>query len=397
MLRLPPLVRHGFFYALIYVGTGVSMPYAPVWFKSVGLTAPQIGVILAAPMLGRAVAGPATAVWAEGFRLRRTPMLLLALIAAACYLALLWLHGFWAWLALWFVASTAISVISPLADVLNLIRSRIDQFTYTFARAIGSLGYIFGNIVGGAVVAATSPLTAILWPTLAAAVCALLGLKLLPAEPTHVDEAAPEKQPGWSALPALLRNGDLMLCIGVFSLIQGSHGVYYGFSAIAWTAQGMPASVVGLLWGVSVAAEVGLFLSGGALRKRLHSTELITLGAVAAVIRWTALAFSPPLWLLFPLQALHALTFTATFIGGLELVDRLCPRSQASAAQTLSASLSYGLATGATTVAGGWLYARFGAGAYLPMSVVALVGAIGALVLSRRVGASGRNLSQQAA
>ena len=59
MPRLPPLFRHGFFYALIYIGTGVSMPYAPVWFKSVGLTAPQIGVILAAPMLGRAVAGPA--------------------------------------------------------------------------------------------------------------------------------------------------------------------------------------------------------------------------------------------------------------------------------------------------------------------------------------------------
>ena len=83
MPRLPPLFRHGFFYALIYIGTGVSMPYAPVWFKSVGLTAPQIGVILAAPMLGRAVAGPATAVWAEGFRLRRTPMVLLGLIAAA--------------------------------------------------------------------------------------------------------------------------------------------------------------------------------------------------------------------------------------------------------------------------------------------------------------------------
>eukprot|EP01037_Dinobryon_pediforme_P018741 gene18741-19045_t len=397
MLRLPPLVRHGFFYALIYVGTGVSMPYAPVWFKGVGLTAPQIGMILAAPMLGRAVAGPATAVWAEGFRLRRTPILLLALIAAACYAALLLLHGFFAWLLLWFVAATAISAISPLADVLNLIRSRIDNFTYTLARSIGSIGYIFGNIAGGAVVAATSPVTAIIWPAVAATACAVLGLKLLPAEPTQHPSATDETRLGWSALPALLRNGDLMLCIAVFSLIQGSHGLYYGFSAIAWTAQGVPAWAVGVLWGVSVGAEVGLFWMGGLVRKRFDPTQLILIGAVAAVIRWTALAFSPPLWLLFPLQALHALTFTATFMGGLELVDRLCPRSQASAAQTLSASLSYGLATGATTVAGGWLYARFGAGAYLPMSVVALIGAIGALVLSRRVGASGRNLTQQAA
>ena len=164
-----------------------------------------------------------------------------------------------------------------------------------------------------------------------------------------------------------------------------------------YSETGVPAWAVGVLWGVSVGAEVGLFWMGGVLRRRFDPTQLILMGAVAAVIRWTALAFSPPLWMLFPLQALHALTFTATFMGGLELVDRLCPRAQAAAAQTLSASLSYGLATGATTVAGGWLYARFGAGAYVPMSVVALIGAVGALVLSRRVGAGGNSLERQAA
>ena len=85
---------------------------------------------------------------------------------------------------------------------------------------------------------------------------------------------------------------------------------------------------------------------------------------------------SPPLWLLFSLQALHALTFTATYIGGLELVERLCKPSQASAAQTLSASLSTGLATGLATMCCGWLYAHFQTSAYLVMTIMALSGLV---------------------
>jgi PPP family 3-phenylpropionic acid transporter len=37
--------------------------------------------------------------------------------------------------------------------------------------------------------------------------------------------------------------------------------------------------------------------------------------AIAAVVRWSALAVSPPLWLLFPLQTLHALSYAATFFA----------------------------------------------------------------------------------
>ncbi|MFX8316398.1 MFS transporter, partial [Acinetobacter baumannii] len=86
--------------------------------------------------------------------------------------------------------------------------------------------------------------------------------------------------------------------------------------------------------------------------------RLLVLGALGATIRWTALAFRPPLWLLFPLQLLHTLSFTATFVASLELADRLAPRAAASAAQSLNAALSFGLLTGLATIASGPLYDR---------------------------------------
>ena len=378
-------VRHGLFYALVYVGVGISMPYAPVWFRSVGLTGPQIGVILAAPMMGRVVAGPLIAIWADGFRLRKTGIAWIAGLTALAYVILLQVHGFWAWAVCWFAAATAINAIAPLADVQTLIESRSKGFPYTLSRGFGSAAYILANVVGGAVLASAAPAAAMVCAAAAAGACALGGLALLPPTPVRdpLHAGPSETTSRWRGTLDLLRLRPLMACLVSLSLIQGSHAFYYGFSALSWTAHGVPTRMVGLLWGMGVLAEVVFFWWGEGLRQRLRASRLVLIGAVGAAVRWTALALSPPLWLLFPLQALHALTFSATYIGGLALVEGLSPPREASSAQTLSASLSFGLATGLATMASGWLYARFQGLGYLVMAVMAMAGALVALGLPR--------------
>jgi len=392
MLRAPTVaaVRHGLFYALIYIGTGVSMPYLPVWFRSVGLGAPQIGVILAAPMVGRVLAGPLTAVWADGFRLRRTALAAIAAMTFAAYALLLAVHGFWPWALCWFVAATGIAALSPLADVQTLIESRRLGFQYTLARGIGSAAYILGNVVGGIVLAGAAPVVAVVWAALAAGGCAIGGILLLPPTPviatgpviaTDAARSTGSAAGRWQGTLALLRVRPLMICLAALSLIQGSHAFYYGFSSLAWTSHGVPTRMIGLLWGFAVVAELVFFWWGEGVRSRLGPSRLVLLGAVGAVVRWTVLALSPPQWLLLPLQLLHALTFSCTYLGGLVLVERLSPARHASAAQTLSASLSYGLATGLATIASGWLYARFQGLGYLAMALMAAGGAVLALML----------------
>jgi PPP family 3-phenylpropionic acid transporter len=108
---------------------------------------------------------------------------------------------------------------------------------------------------------------------------------------------------------------------------------------------------------------------------------LLALGGAAALLRWTAYAFSPPLWLVFPLQALHALSYAATFLASLQLVERLASPRNASAAQAVNSALSGGLISGLATFASGWLYDRYGAHGYLLMSAMSAAGLIGALRL----------------
>ncbi|HAV51259.1 MAG TPA: MFS transporter, partial [Brevundimonas sp.] len=103
----------------------------------------------------------------------------------------------------------------------------------------------------------------------------------------------------------------------------------------------------------------------------------------------TALAFSPPLALLWPFQALHALTFAATYLAGVEIVERLAPEDAQTAAQTLSSTVSAGVLIGIATVLSGPLYDSYGAGGYLAMAGMAALGGLAALSLRRRLG-SGR-------
>ena len=76
-------LRLGLVYAAMFIGTGASSPYMPVWFTDRGLSGAQIGLLLSAPMLARALTGPLIAVWADSFRLRRTPLIIMGWAAAA--------------------------------------------------------------------------------------------------------------------------------------------------------------------------------------------------------------------------------------------------------------------------------------------------------------------------
>jgi PPP family 3-phenylpropionic acid transporter len=94
-----------------------------------------------------------------------------------------------------------------------------------------------------------------------------------------------------------------------------------------------------------------------------------------------SLSFSPPLWLVFPLQTLHALGYAATFLASLQLVERLSSPRNASAAQSINSALSGGLISGLATMASGWLFDHYGAHGYLLMSAMSAAGLIGAVRL----------------
>jgi PPP family 3-phenylpropionic acid transporter len=135
-----------------------------------------------------------------------------------------------------------------------------------------------------------------------------------------------------------------------------------------------------------VAVEVVLMWVLDPWRRRLGigPIAVLTVGAVAAMVRWLALAMAPPLAWLWPLQALHALSFAAVFLAALQLIERLTTPDKATAAQMIYSSFSAGLVIGLATVISGPLFDTYGPLGYLAMSLLATAGLGLILVLSRR-------------
>lgn len=374
-------VRLGLFYSAIFVGTGASSPYMPVWFAHHGLTGAQIGLILSLPMLARAFTAPLLAVWADSFKLRRTALSFLSIGVAFAYALMALPLGFAGWMVVWFAASSAFSTISPLTDVIVLNRARRDGFNYGWPRGIGSTAFIVANVVMGAVLTWGSPDLVLVWITAAVSVTALAARFLLPPDPVHEAGHVAKAADRFAGVSGLLKDSGFMTAVIAAGLIQSAHAFYYSFSTLVWKQQGLPESMTGVLWGVGVAAEVLFMWFMEPWRRRIGPRNLLVMGAVAAMVRWTALAFAPPLWLLFPLQILHVLTYAATFLASLQLVERLSTPQNASAAQALNSALSAGALMGVATMASGPLFDRFGAQGYFLMAAMCAAGLIGALRL----------------
>jgi PPP family 3-phenylpropionic acid transporter len=374
-------VRLGLFYGAIFIGTGVSSPYLPVWFADHGLSGAQIGLILSLPMLARAFTAPLLAVWADSFKLRRTALVVLSLLVTAAYALMALPGGFAWWMVVWFAASSMFTTLSPLTDVIVLRRARLDGFNYGWPRGIGSAAFIVGNLGMGALLTRGSSDIVLVWMVAAAALSALAARFLLPPDPVHEEGEPAVLADRMAGLGGLLRDPAFMTAAVSAGLIQSAHAFYYSFSTLAWKQQGISEATTGVLWAVGVTVEIAFLWFMEPWRRRVGPRNLLVLGGAAAVVRWTALAVSPPLWMLFPLQALHTLSYAATFMASLQLVERLSTSRNASAAQAINSALSGGVLSGLATIASGWLFDRVGAHGYLLMSAMCAVGLAGAIRL----------------
>ena len=317
--------RLGLYYSALFFTVGMVSPYMPLWFAAQGLSGAQIGVILAAPLLARTVTAPTLAIWADGFALRRTPLVIMGAGAVLAYAAYVISHGFWAWATLWFVSQTLFATLAPLADVIALRRSSLEGFNFGLPRGLGSAAFVIANVGMGLVLTIAPIDTLIFAVTLASVITAVGARLLLPADRVHEAGEHRGRRDQLAGLWGLIKDPVFMVAVASVGLIQASHAFYYGFGNLAWARQGVPHALFGVLWAVGVIFEIAFFWFLEPWRRRIGPERLIILGGLAGVVRWSVLAFSPPLWLIFPIQALHALTYAACFFGGLQLVQRLSP------------------------------------------------------------------------
>jgi PPP family 3-phenylpropionic acid transporter len=355
-------------YAGLFVMGGIQLPFFPVWLKAKGLDPQMIGIVLAAPIVARLIAVPLVARTADRRDAVRAAIVVASFLGVAGYVLVGLAEGARAILIAYALASLALTPVMPLAETYALKGLGQRKRAYGPVRLWGSAAFILGTFIAG-FAADTIPARDMIW--LIAAASLISALAALTLEPM-AENAPPPSEPA-EPRPSPLRDPAFIAVLAAASLIQASHAVYYGFSALQWRGDGLDGTAIAALWGLGVVAEIVLFAISGRLPPFFQPTVLIMIGAAGGALRWTAMALDPPAFALPWLQLLHAASFGATHLGALGFVARRARVGQGATAQGYLA-IAVGVTTAAATGLSGWLYGSFGSRAYLAMALAAVAG-----------------------
>jgi MFS transporter, PPP family, 3-phenylpropionic acid transporter len=355
-------------YAGIFVMSGIQLPFFPVWLKAKGLDPQMIGIVLAAPIVARLIAVPLVARTADRRDAVRAAIIVTSFLGVAGYVLVGLAEGARAILIAYALASLALTPLMPLAETYALKGLGQRRRAYGPVRLWGSAAFILGTFVAG-FATDTIPARDLIWLVATASLLsALAALTLAPLSAA----APPDSEPAQPRRP-LLRDPAFVAVLAAASLIQASHAVYYGFSALQWRGAGLDGTAIAALWGLGVIAEILLFAISGRLPPFFQPTVLIMIGSAGGALRWAAMALDPSASVLPWLQLLHAASFGATHLGALGFVARHAPAGQGATAQGYLA-IAVGVTTAAATGLSGWLYGSFGSRAYLAMALAAVAG-----------------------
>ncbi len=355
-------------YVALFILPGIQMPFFPVWLKAKDVDARLIGIVLAVPMVARVLAIPIIAREADRRDAVRAALILAGLGSVVGYTLVGLSAGAIAILITYTLTSLASTPLMPLAETYALKGLTARGRAYGPVRLWGSFAFIAGNFAAG-FAADAIPAGDLIWLMVAASGLVALAAWALPPLAT----AVPEPNRSEASAQSPLRDPAFIAVLAAASLIQASHAVFYGFSAVQWHAAGLDGTVIAALWALGVAAEIVLFALQARLPPFFEPTVLLMVGASGAVLRWIGMALDPPEFVLPWLQLLHALSFGATHLGALMYLVRRAPAAKAATAQGYLA-IALGLAMAAAMAISGILYGDFGSRAYAAMALVAVAG-----------------------
>ncbi|MEM9097963.1 MAG: MFS transporter [Pseudomonadota bacterium] len=338
------------FYSALFIGIGAHLPFWPLWLFDWGLSDAEIGQFLGLAIFARILGSTLVPSLADRFAIRR---LTLALAAGASALIIL-LHFMAgtkaALLALTIGLALTTAALIPTGEALGLRAAQSHRFSYAHARAIGSAAFLLTVLLLGTGIDhfGVAPVPIVILLSLFAA--GLLGL-IHPgggAAPGELDQAST------ADAGKLLCNPVFWIFAAAFALGQASHAVLYTYSTIHWREAGLSGEVIGGLWAIGVAAEIALMFGAGRwLVGRLGPTRALGLAALAGVIRWSVMIADPPLWLLWPVQSLHAFTFGLSLLAGMAFLAEAIPRRLGATAQGVTTGLIGGSTMALATLLAG--------------------------------------------
>jgi PPP family 3-phenylpropionic acid transporter len=379
-------------YGLYFAFVGASGPYLPLLFSHWGMTAFQIGALVALGHLIRIVAPPVWG-WAADRhgRIRRLLQAGAAVMTAMCLLlpqaggldpAVRFAAAALVMALLYLAAAGQV----PLTESMSLRLAEGDVGRYGRMRVWGSVGFIvavagFGPLLDVAGVGLVPYLLAATTAALLVAAGRLPETTELPARVTG------ERLRDELLQPALLA----FLLASLLTIL--AHAPFYAFFSLYLESLGYSRTAIGLFWALGVVAEIVLFLCQKRLFDRFPATGLLMATLALCVLRFLMTAEAAGMGTaaatvtLAAAQLLHAATFALNHSASMAVLYQRFGTRQLARAQSLYTAVAYGVGGAVGGVGAGILWQTWGAAAtFRAAAIAAAFGWVAAWALHRWAG-----------
>ncbi|HRH88813.1 MAG TPA: MFS transporter, partial [Rubrivivax sp.] len=256
----------------------------------------------------------------------------------------------------------------------------LDARRYGRVRVWGSIGFVisvlaFGLLLQRAGIAALPIFTFVLFALLAWATWRL---------PAGSGGAAQAVAPRASIAPVLRRPQVRWFFAGVMLTVL-AHTSLYAFFSLYLDHLGYGKPVVGLLWAVSIAAEIVFFALAARHFARIDEYRWLVVAALVTALRFVlTAAFGDQLVVLALAQLTHALTFAAQHMACTSLIARFFPDRLRARGSALYSTLGYGVPGVLGGLAGGLLSERFGLASVFWAAALTALASAACCVMARR-------------
>lgn len=364
--------RLGVFFAAYFALAGLLGPYMPLYFESIGLSAVDIGLLIAMGQ-GMRVIGPALWGWIADHTQRRTALLRWTSIAIAISFSLLLVPAGFAFV---FFAMLLLNLFMtaqmPVGEALvsARLRGRTDSAArYGRLRVWGSGAFVV-------IVLALGPAFDRFGMEIAVPVGMALCLALIAAvyQVREVESFDPAHER--VSVTARLRESRVRWFLIAGALMVFAHGALYTYLSLYLAQLGYSKTAIGVFWVLSVVVEMGFFLTQGRWFTRFGLWPLLTASFLIAAVRFLLIAELAAIWWMLALaQVLHAFTFAVHHSASILTIQRWFPGRAAARGQALYISTAYGVGGTSGSLVAAWLWSVAGPSwAFVSSSVASLVG-----------------------
>lgn len=381
-----PETRASLFQFTVYIPGGVASVFLGIWLSEHGIPADQIGVINALPTLCLLLLNIIVGRVADKADDWRTALIFISLASALAPLPLFFVSEFWGILSVWALCATSNGLVAPVIDAATVRMTRRNGTDFGVVRAWATVGYVFAagglglflNALGSGAFVGLYVVTVVV----RAALAFLLPRFRAPATQATLANSDPAivSQPSrlrdslklWFVLPLL-----------AFALVNSSNSIIGSFGALLWHENGIPSYFLGPLLGLAAVGEAILMFAWRRFGGRVTARNMILVAALAGLVRFTIMAFNPPVEVLFFTQLLHAFSFGMGYFGVVHFIANWTNEANAAEAQGFANMLNMAMAMLALIVFG-VLVEFFGAYAFFYSTVTSLL-AIACVLVSLRI------------